>query len=426
MNKWLPVALVLSFLSVACYALPDEVRSTTIHSIKLFKKGDQESLPVIPLNSVEQLELHFDDFQSGSKSYSYTYQLCNADWSPANLSQMDFIRGFSQNRITQYRFSSISFTRYVHYQINLPAANCMPSRSGNYLLKVFINGDTSNLVFSRRMMVVDNRVSIAPQVAQPFSQETFRTHQKIVMKVNFQELDIFNPAQQVSLVVLQNHRWDNAQVANSPTFIRGKEFEYSSENNFIFEGGKEYRWLDLRSLRLQSDRVRRIDYKEKSYDVYPVPDSVRSPMRYIFYQDLDGAYIVETLEDINPWWQSDYATVHFTFLPNNHDDFTHRQLFIAGEMTGYDTSPANALQWNEEKQAYEKDLLLKNGYYSYYYVTKDQGSNRASVRFTEGSVWDTENEYSILVYYRSFGSRADELLGFTEVNSLNYLNTGNR
>lgn len=424
--KCFSLALALIILVTQCFAAPEETRSTTVHSIKLFRKGDQLSLPVIPLNSVEQLELHFDDFQTGSKGYYYTYQLCDANWVPVNLSQMDYIKGFSQNRITQYRFSSVAFTRYVHYQVMLPASNCMPSKSGNYLLKVFVNGDTSNLLFSRRMMVLNDKVTIGAQVLQPFAQESFRTHQKVVAKVNFGALDIFNPGQQIKVVVVQNYRWDNAQTAGNPTFIRGKEFEYSSEDNFIFEGGKEYRWLDLRSLRLQSDRVRRIDYKEKSYDVYPVPDSVRGPFRYFYYKDLNGRYFIETLEDINPWWQSDYATVHFTFFPNNHQDFSGRQLFLFGELTGYDTSPGNAMQWNEEKQAFEKDLLLKNGYYSYGYVTKDAADKPVSFRYTEGSVWDAENQYSILVYYRPFGGRADELLGYATLSSLNFLNSPTR
>lgn len=426
MTKCFSLTLAFILLVTACIAMPDEVRSPTIHSIKLFKRGNQNSMPVVPLNSIEQLELHFDDFQTSSKSYYYTYQLCDANWVPANLSQMDYIKGFSQNRITLYRFSSIAFTRYVHYQVNLPAANCMPSKAGNYLLKVFANGDTSNLLFSCRMMVVDDKITIGAQVLQPFAQEMFRTHQKIVAKINFGALDIFNPAQQIKVVVVQNYRWDNAQTATHPTFIRGKEYEYSSEDNFIFEGGKEFRWLDLRSLRLQSDRVRKIDYKDKSYEVFAAPDSVRSAFRYVYYKDLNGQFYVETLEDINPWWQSDYATVHFTFLPNNHDDFNTRQLFLFGELTGYDTSPASAMQWNEEKQAYEKDLLLKNGYYSYSYVTKEPGNKPVSFRFTEGSVWDAENQYSILVYYRPFGGRSDELLGYAEINSLNFLNVPTR
>lgn len=405
------------------YAQNGETRSTTVGSIKLFQKGNQMSMPVILLGSIDQLELHFDDIQSSSKNYYYTYELCNADWTPANLSQMDYIKGFSQNRIQQYRASSIAFTRYYHYQINLPQANSVPSKSGNYLLKVFLNGDTSNLLFSRRMMVVDNRITIGAMVQQPFTQDLFRTHQKIVTKINFGTLDIFNPQQQVKLVILQNYRWDNAQSASTPTFIRGKEFEYSSEQNFIFEGGKEFRWLDLRSYRLQSDRVRRIDYNAKPYEVFVAPDTVRSPLRYLFYKDFNGQYSIETLEDINPWWQGDYANIHFTFYPSNHEDFRNRKLFVVGEMNNYNTSPDAAMQWNDEKQGFEKILSLKNGYYSYAFATKDNAAAPPSFRYTEGNNWETENTYTILVYYRSFGGRADELMGFKEISSLSFLNS---
>jgi hypothetical protein len=37
---------------------------------------------------------------------------------------------------------------------------------------------------------------------------------------------------------------------------------------------------------------------------------------------------------------------------------------------------------------------------------------------TEGNYWATENAYVILVYYRPFGARADELIGYTSLNSV--------
>jgi hypothetical protein len=36
---------------------------------------------------------------------------------------------------------------------------------------------------------------------------------------------------------------------------------------------------------------------------------------------------------------------------------------------------------------------------------------------TEGNFWGTENEYSVFVYFRPFGARADELIGYTRVRS---------
>ncbi len=55
------------------------------------------------------------------------------------------------------------------------------------------------------------------------------------------------------------------------------------------------------------------------------------------------------------------------------------------------------------------------------YVTVDRDDPKRSASFaqTEGNLWETENEYLILVYYRPLAGRADELIGYTRLNSLN-------
>jgi len=87
---------------------PDHVFLPSIRTVKLFPQNNQLALPIIGLNSADQLELHFDDLGAYPKNYFYTFQLCNADWSEAQWSPFDFIRGFQQNRISQYRISSIA------------------------------------------------------------------------------------------------------------------------------------------------------------------------------------------------------------------------------------------------------------------------------------------------------------------------------
>ena len=66
-------------------------------------------------------------------------------------------------------------------------------------------------------------------------------------------------------------------------------------------------------------------------------------------------------------------------------------------------------------------LLLKQGYYSYNFVTKDERNRQAKPDFslTEGNYWETENDYTILFYYRSFSGRYDELIGISSINSRN-------
>src|SRR5689334_18524728 len=114
----------LVFLSLISFAqIPEVVLSPTIKTAQLFPYGNQLGYPIIGLNGSDRLELHFDDTEGSVRNYSYTYQLCNEDWTPAMLSQFDFIKGYSQVRLNTYRVSSVAFTRYVHYQAMLPDKN---------------------------------------------------------------------------------------------------------------------------------------------------------------------------------------------------------------------------------------------------------------------------------------------------------------
>jgi len=419
------ISVAAIFFSVQLFALPfagEVVKSDAIKSIKLYPVGDQTSYAMVTLNAIEQLELHFDDINLYSKNYFYTYQLCDVEWVPLQLSQFDYIKGFSQVRLNVFRQSSVSITRYVHYSAKLPARNCMPSRSGNYLLKVFENGDTSKLVFTKKMLVVDNKVGLGVRVTQPFSGNDYQFHQRVTVNINPNNLDIFNVNQQIKVVVLQNFRWDNAQMASSPTFIRNKQLEFNQEGLFDFEGGKEFRWLDLRSFRLQSDRVRKAEYSDKGTDIFVVADTARPQLRYQYYKDFNGMYYIGMFENFDPWFQSDYAKVHFTFIPENREPIMDRDLYLLGEFTQFQLNDNSKLQYNSQNGAYEKELFLKNGYYSYAFATKDRRPGSGPVfKYTEGNNWDTENNYTALVYYRGFGARADELIGALSVNSLGVL-----
>jgi len=348
------------------------------------------------------------------KSYYYTYQLCDYNWQPVNLSPFDFIKGFTQQRIGDYRFSSISYTRYTHYQAVLPDANSIPTRSGNYLVKVFLDGDTSKLVFTKSLLVLDSKASVFAQVVQPFTPDSYNTHQHIKFTVNVEGLNTSNASQQVKVVVLQNGRWDIAQGNVLPTFIRNNSLEYSNENSFVFAGGKEWRWLDLRSFSLLSERVD--SASPKRTDLYVKADGPRSGQRYVYYADLDGKYLVTTYETVNPYWQGDYANIHFKYVPPANTPFADKNLYLIGQLTDYQLNENSKMHFNTEKDIYENTLFLKQGYYSYGYalVDKNDLSKRTDM---DGNYWETENNYTVLVYYKSFTDQADQLIGIARINT---------
>lgn len=389
-----------------------------IHTVKLYKQGDQTSFPVIALGSPEQLELHFDDLDADVKNYYYSYQLCNADWTPSILTTFEYIKGFQNVRITTYRNSSLSSTRYTHYQAILPDRNSFPTRSGNYILKVFVNGDTSQLAFTQRFVVVDNKAKVGAQIQQPFNAQYFRSYQKLGIAVQLDSrIQVLSP-QDIKVVVLQNKNWVTSLMLDRPTLYRGNYYEYSDEAITAMPAGKEWRWIDLRSLRLQSDRMDRIDTRKDTTLVWVKPEYTRSDQVYIYYRDLNGRYTMETMENINPFWQAEYGIVHFSYAPPGGRAFEGRDVYVFGEMTSYGNDNEGKMDFNAEKGVYEKTLFLKQGYYSYAYVTlpKDK-KGYPDFSATEGNYWGTENSYTVLVYYRPFGARADELIGAAFVNS---------
>lgn len=414
------LASYLLFISNSVFAQirkPDEVYIPSIHTVQLFVRNNQLSYPIIKIGDMYTLELHFDDLNADVKNYSYTFQLCDADWKPSLLSPFDYLNGFTQNRIVQYRVSSGSKVKYVHYQALLPEKNCLPTKTGNYLLKVFLNGDTSQLAFTKRLLIADNRIPIMAQIQPPFDNRLFATHQKVQFSIDKTQLNILNPAQQIKIAVLQNYRWDNAITNIQPSFIRSNIYEYNGERDLLFPSGREYRWLDLRSFRFLSDRIESADREQMPVKIQVAIDTPQTGARYLYFEDLNGFYNISSTDFSNSWWQGDYALVHFTLIPQQNQPFANKKIFIAGQFTNYLLNDSTEMKYNAQKNMYEANLLLKQGYYTYTYLTQSNSSTTLPPTTLDGNYWETENIYTILVYYRSLNNRYDELLGIATLNT---------
>ena len=398
---------------------PDKIYKSSIATAQLFQYGNQLELPIYALNSSNRFDLEFDDLDGSYKSYYYTYQLCDYNWQPVDLSPFDYIRGFTQNRISTYRYSSIALTKYTHYQAILPEQNSVPTRSGNYLLKVFMDGDTSKIAFTKRLLVTEQKSSVSAAVVQLLGALNFREYQKVRFTVaTTSDLNTFSAAQQIKAVILQNNRWDIAQKDIAPTFVRGNVLDYSNENIGQFPGGKEWRWLDLRSFHLQSDRIDHADYGKTFTNMYVMKDVDRSPQRYVYYPDFNGTYSIFTYETINPLWQGDYATVKFNFAPPGGEPFRGKNIYVAGGFTNFEISDKYKMKYNDATGLYEASVFMKQGYYSYtYLLASETGIDKTNP--LEGNYWETDNNYTILIYYKSFTDRNDRLIGVGQVNSLN-------
>ena len=408
------------FLPIILYSQNvDIIKSTSIHAVKLFQRGNQESMPILRLNSSDRLELHFDDLDDNIKNYYYTYQLCNSDWEPADLSSFDYIKGFQQQRISEYKVSSMTLNNYIHYEALLPEKDCVPFQSGNYILKVYLDGDTSQLAFTKRIFIVNYQSAIFGSIKTPIDNQLMQTHQKVQFTVDVSQMNIPNPTQQIKVAIAQNYKWDEARTNLQPTFIRGNALEYDGEGDCIFEAGKEFRPLDIMSYRFMSYQVRDIDKTNVPNTVILHTDINRLNQQYAFYVDYNGWMNIGGSDAINRWNQSDYANVLFTYKPESNERLAGKDIFLEGELTQNKFDQTSKLEFNSKTGLYEKNLLLKQGFYSYKYTTKDRVHTElaASESLTEGNYWETENDYTIFVYYHSYSGRHDELIGIASLNS---------
>lgn len=390
----------------ACY-------DQAIRTIRFYKEGEPFSLPVYELNSGKRLVFDFDDLNTGLRRFRYTIRHCNSEWKTSeDITSFDYISGFDEVNIEKFTYSYNTTRPYIHYSAVFPDDNLRPKFSGNYLLIVF-DDTPDQVVFTLRFLVVENmQVAISANVVQAGRIDLRNTHQQVDAVVNLKGWRVHDIGREIRTVILQNQRWDNAVTVSRPRFIRGDELDYRYDENVVFSGGNQFRNFDFRSLVYQSDRVAVMGF-DTANQVYLLPDQPRTYKPYLSEPDLNGNFLIKNDDHARDFdTESDYAWVHF-FLPFPVT-LTTGSLHVLGSFSLWQTGPANQLIYNPGRRGYELSLLLKQGYYNYLYALKNPADGTADVSFIEGSHWETENDYTLLVYYAETGERYEKLIGVLE------------
>jgi hypothetical protein len=412
------IVLILLNKPVLAQSNPDQIFDHSIHTVLVHPIGNPTGIPVIGLDGGSPILISFDDFKASYQNYFYTIELMNENWESVPLSPFDYTRGFSQNKITNFTISSIAIQPYYHYELSLPNENCKPTKSGNYIIKVFKDGNLNDLVFTSRFYVTEGTANVFATVQEPFDGTISQTHQKVQVSVDVKKINYFQPGS-LFIQVIQNTRFQDAIKVKEPSFIRGNNVEYNSERDLIFPAGKEFRWLDLQSLRLQTDRIFKFENADQGTKVILKPDLSRANTAYYTFKDLNGNFVISNTESLQSENQNDYAMVQFTYIPKDGIPYMGETLYLSGALTGNILNKESAMQFNAKKGLYEKFILLKQGYYSYQYILRDQNTPQPMQDFmeTEGDHWETENNYTILVYYTQAGAQYPSLVGFSTINS---------
>lgn len=393
----------------------NHIYQKSIHTALLHPLGFELGEPILTLNSQEQLLLSFDELENEYKDYYYTLIHCNADWTPSDLVDSEYLEGFMEVPINNYESSFNTIQHYIHYDIALPSLEMKPLLSGNYLVVVFEEGKREQPILSKRMMLLDKQLSIEGTIKRPSSLEQRNYQHEIDFKVLHPGYEINNPFQNIRVVLTQNSRWDNAIRDLQPIFVKTDELIYDYEEENLFDGGNEYRFFDSKSLRYFSERIRNIEFIRDTTHVELHTDSKRSFQRYSnLWQDLNGKKYISVQEGKVAATEADYTLVHFT-LPYEHE-ITHGSLYVFGQISDYTFPETHRMHYNKSSGNYEASIYLKQGFYNYEYVLKKQDGEAIS-RFIEGTHYETRNDYRIFIYHRPAGELYDQLIGIQKMSS---------
>ena len=387
----------------------DMVYRHQIKSVEFNVVGKEGSFPVINLRGNDQVMLSFDDLTGRTSNFNYTIEHCDAQWNPSRLSPTEYLQSFTEDRLIDYRYSTNTRQKYVHYELTLPNQNISPKISGNYLLKVYEGGDQSKPVLTRRLYVVGTKSGIFADIVTSPNTMLRQTNQKINFQLDYAGLNVQNPYNDIKAFIMQNARTQTGQMNSRPAYIRGTQLIYNDVNTNDFPGGNEYRHFDTRSLRLNSERIDRI-YRDTANTVMLLTDYPRDKPAYTFQYDNDGKFFILNQDGRDPQTDGDYAHVYFNLATNKTDK--EGSVYIVGRFNDFRLDAASKLDYDNASGRFYTNLFLKQGVYDYAYVWVDATTKKPDDTLLEGSHFETENEYQMLVYYRPVSARWDELVGY--------------
>ncbi len=131
---------------------------------------------------------------------------------------------------------------------------------------------------------------------------------------------------------------------------------------------------------------------------------------YLYDEDGNGLSVIRKEGSGDPETEADYAFVHFNLAC---DSLADTDIHVCGQWNGYSLSPEHRMRYNNDTQEYETDIFLKQGYYNYLYLAVNgKNPQKGQTGPIEGNFFQTENNYSIYIYYRRTGDRYDRLVGF--------------
>ncbi|REH56026.1 uncharacterized protein DUF5103 [Tenacibaculum gallaicum] len=400
--------MIKTKLSIIAFLLVVSTFAQNVKTVQLRPKNNPDFYaPIVRLGDV--LKLSFDDLDADSKQYQYKVEHMTHDWKPSSMTSNQYIEGFEQNEIINFTNSFNTLQPYTHYSVEIPNQNTIITKSGNYLISVI--DENYEVVFTRRCVFYEDITTVGVAVFRSRNATTTNQQQTVQFSVNHPGLQINTPSQEINVTLFQNHNWNTALTNLQPVFIKPQQLLYNHTVKTNFWGGNEFLNFDTKFIRNSSLNVARVERKNL-YHSYLYTDEPRVDKTYTYNPDINGQFVVRTTErdviDNRDNTEADYSLVHFSL--DAFEPYENKEIFVYGAFNNYELSEENKMTYNTSEKIYTATLPFKQGFYNYSYATLDSSKN-IDLHEIDGSFYQTENEYTVIVYYKPFGEIYDRVIG---------------
>lgn len=406
--------LCVSFLALipfGTWAQKTLSRHPDIKTVQVLLNGEAGRFPVMQMGSDDCVEVSFDHLTHEYERFEYRLVHCDRDWQPDGMPLGDYA-DYTQESIpiADYAYSFNTTQLYTHYAFTLPSDNLRPLVSGNYRIDIARDGDyEEGLMATACFMMAENAAKVSLNVTDNTEVDWKQTHQQVQMDVDYSPLQPtpFNPKEEITTIVLQNQRWDNARRAILPEQTAGNHMLWTHSRELVFKAGNEYRRFENTTTHHAAMGMESLRWYDPYYHAQL---RLAEPRRhYVYDHDQNGLSLVRTIDGYDSDTEADYMYVHFELQMPPLPEGQH--VYVQSHWSGDSLTPANELYYNASRGIYERAILLKQGYYDFQYLVTDSPSHPGRTAPVEGDFFQTENQYSVLVYYRNPFDRFDRLIG---------------
>ncbi len=393
----------------------EKIEPSYIGTVQFRGNTDFSQLPIIRLG--ERLHLSFDALNGREADYYYKITHHNFDWSESQLSKSEYLDGFDEVRINTYENSLNTLQSYSHYILSIPNRDTRGfKKSGNYMLSILDrNGD---LVFTRKFMVIENIASVKVDIKRSRDLKLIKEKQVVQFSINSPNLLLINPKETVKTVVLQNSNLKNAFTDLKPQYTMGNELIYKYDKEAAFGGGNEFLAFDNKDVRSATNGIRSVSMSDL-YENYLYTDIGRFNRPYTYNPDINGNFVVRKLNTSNINTEAEYVRVHFSL--QYFEDIEDKEIHLYGNFNNWTIDESTYMRYDSASDTYRNSRLFKQGFYNYKYVLVNRDGSIDSGAIS-GDFWETENDYTVIAYYRELGGRYDRIIGVGGANSTTITN----